>query len=167
MSDKDKDVAATDEVVDIEPIDPVVESIVLNGIDCRVKRIKTRQFLALMRVFTLGLGPALGNIEIDFDDEENMAQDFASLLIVAIPNAVPQFMAFISEVVEPVDEMKSRELREYVMDNPEIEDLIEVVSVVARQEVGDIASLVKKVRSMWKVTAAAYRQKKKGKTTKK
>lgn len=128
----------------------------LNGIPARVRRMKTREFLSLMRVLSAGLGPALGTIRMDFSSPETVARDMAALMVLALPNATEELALFLATIVEPVREADRKGLVAYLHDNPELEDLLEVFERVAVQEKDDLASLAGKAQAMWSRIAPMY-----------
>lgn len=147
--------------IDLEGIVPGEIRVTLNGIECRVKRLKTREFLALMRVLTNGLGPGLGQVDLDFTDGETVARDLSALMMIALPSAVEEFTLFLADVAVPVNPEKNAAVKKYLHDNPEIDELIDVFEAVATQERDDLAGLAGKAQAMWKRVAPLYQ----GKTT--
>lgn len=144
---------------DIEVILPdltVQEPLYVNGVECRVKRLKTLEFLSLMRVLTAGLGPGLGQVRIDFSSPDDVARDMTALLLLALPNASQEFTVFLASIVEPIDGSKAGEVAKYLHGNPDLEPLIDVFERMAVQEKDDLAGLAGKVRAMWKRIADLY-----------
>lgn len=144
---------------DVEAIVPVEMRLTVNGIECRVNRLKTREFLALMRVLTAGLGPGLGQVELDFSDGETVGRDLTALMLLAIPNATAEFSVFLASIVSPVDGGKAGEIAKYMHDNPELDVMIEVFEAMAIQEKDDLAGLLGKARAMWSRVGNLYRPK--------
>lgn len=152
----------TDDVKpDLEAIVPEEMTVVVNGIECRVKRLKTREFLALMRVLTAGLGPNISQVDLDFTDGETVARDLSALMMLALPGATEEFALFLGNVVEPVDSGKNVQVFQYLNDNPDVDVLIDVFEAVATQERDDLAGLAGKAQAMWKRVAPLYQPKKK------
>lgn len=151
----------TDEkIADVEAIVPDEIRVTVDGVDCRVKRLKTREFLSLMRVLTAGLGPGLGAVSIDFTDSESASRDLAALMLLAVPNALPEFTVFLAGVVEPVDGEQAGKVARYLHDNPDLDVMLVVFEAIATQEKDDLSALVGKVQAMWGRLANLYSPKK-------
>lgn len=146
---------------DIEVILPIPGEVTINGLACTVRRLKTREFLALLRVVTSGLGPALGEVDIDFTDGESFGRDMSALMLLAIPNAVDEFALFLTQIVEPKDKGRAGEVSAYLADNPDLDVLLDVFEKVAEQEKDDLAVLAGKTQAIWKRLGNLYRPKSK------
>lgn len=148
-----------EQVADLEAILPVEKEIVIDGIDCRVRRLKTREFLSLVNVLTSGLGPALSEVKLDFSDGDTVAQDMSALMLLAVPNALDEFTMFLRVVVEAKDGRQAGRVATYLMDNPDLDVLLEIFEVIAMQEKDDLAVLAGKAQAMWSRLATLYRPK--------
>jgi len=137
--------AITDQERDLDLIVPPESSVVVAGHECRVKRLKSREFLALVGIVTRGIGPGLANIRLTGDEA---AQQLAGLLVLAIPNAVDEFIGFLMKIVEPVDPTREKDVREALV-NPELELLLDLAGVIALQEKDDLQVLVGKAQAIW------------------
>ena len=146
-------------VEDLEVIVPVEKSFVIDGVDCKVKRLKTREFLGLMRVLTAGLGGALGEVRIDFTDADSVGRDLSALFVLAIPNAVDEMVLFLTQVVVPTDSGQAGRVRKYLDDNPDLDVLLDVFEVIAVQEKDDLSALAGKAQAMWSRLVPLYRAK--------
>lgn len=144
---------------DLTVILPGGGEVTVNGVPCIVRRLKTREFLALLRVLTAGLGPALGEISIDFTDKETVGRDLSALMLLAVPNAADEFAEFLMAIVDAKDPAQSRETALYLKDNPELDVLLEVFEKVAEQEKEDLAALGGKTQAMWSRLGNLYRPK--------
>lgn len=148
---------------DVEAIAPTDGRVTLtidgDPVACRVRRLKTREFLALLRVITNGLGPMLGQVSIDLSDEEAVQRDLSALLLLALPNAVDEFVEFLRTVVEPVDKRRTATVAAYLIENPEIDDLIPVFEQIATQEKDDLIVLAGKAQAMWSRLKTVYAEK--------
>lgn len=120
-------------------------TLTVGGIEARVNRLRSREFLSLMRVLTRGIGTGAKDLKFEGDADAMRAQ-FIGLFIVAVPNAVPEFAQFLLTVVEPIDPSQ-RGLLAREMDNPEIEVMLDVFEIIATQEKDDLSSLVGKARA--------------------
>lgn len=144
------DTTGAAEPEDLEVILPdLSEPVTLGGIQARVRRLKTREFAALLKIITTGLGGALSTIRVDLASPATAARDFGALLMLAVPNAIEEMINFLAVVCEPVDENDRPALAKYLRDNPDIEDLMVVVERVAEQERDEIRMLGGKAQSMW------------------
>jgi len=119
------------------------------GVMVQVNRLKTREFLALMKFLTAGLAPTLGDLDFSQDPEE-MAGEMLGMLIIAVPNAADEFIDFVGAVTVPVGkspEDAAKAKRE--LDNLDPDDLLEIAERVVTQEAPDIQRLMGKVQAMW------------------
>jgi len=140
---------------DLESIVPAPGTIDVDGIPARVRRLKSREFLSLIRVLTLGLGPNIGEFKLDGDEDEVKGQVIA-MFLMAIPEAIDEFGQFMFSIVDPVDPKDGKELAKR-MKNPEVEVLIDLITIVAEQEVNDFQSLVGKAKAALTRIQSVYR----------
>ena len=147
-------------VKDIEAILPDAQDYEIDGIPARVKRLKSREFLALLRVLTNGAGAHFGSMDLSGDAEEVGAK-IAGLAIMAIPNAAEEFTDLLTLVVEAKDRARSGDLAK-ALQNPDIDVLIDVITIIAEQEKDDIASLVGKARAALTKIQSLYAKPKAG-----
>lgn len=150
---------------DIDAIVPETMTVMVDGVECRVNRLKTREFLSLIRVLTAGLGPGLNEVELDFTDGETVARDLSALMILAVPNATAEFTVFLTSVVEPVDGSKQGQVGKYLYDNPDLDVMIDVFEAIAVQEKDDLAALAGKLRGVWGRIGTLYAPKTSKKTS--
>lgn len=146
---------------DLEAILPTPFQVKVDGMNCRVRRLKTREFLALVQVLTSGLGPALGNVKLDFSDDETIARDLSALMLLAIPNAVDEFVFFLTSVVEPVQDADRGKVATYLQDNPDLDVMMEIFEGIAVQEKDDLVVLAGKAQAMWSRVAGLYARQRK------
>lgn len=125
------------------------ETLEIGGIDCRIRRIKTRELLHLMRILTVGLGPALTTVRLDFSSSETVQQDMMGLLILALPNATDETFVFLAGMVEAVNGSEQGSIGAYMHDNPEPDELIDIFEVLLRQEAPELVGLAGKAQAMW------------------
>jgi hypothetical protein len=167
--------AAPGEIDRIDP-DPGAPFDISNGHKYRLQRLKTRQFMRLLRVLTVGAGPMLVQEAFTFatsaqgKDEaareaeaREFAQRFLTLVMLSIPDAEQQTLDFIQSMVLPADfvdevevsnaqaEKNTGLLRQQNADfrNPEIEDTIAVCERIVRQEAKDLYELGNRLARMW------------------
>lgn len=148
------------ETEDIETIFPFPKRLEINGVDCAVRRLKTREFLSLVNVMTTGLSGSLSEITIDLTDPEAVATDISALMMLAIPRAVDEFSVFLRQIVDPIDPAKAAVVGAYLMDNPDVDVMLDVFEIVATQEQDDLVTLVGKAQAMWSRVAPLYARRK-------
>lgn len=141
---------------DLDVILPVGGVVVVDGIDARVRRLKTREFLSLIRVLTTGMGPAIGKISLTPDDPEKLQGELVGLFLVAVPNAIDEFAEFLLSIVEAVNPSDQPKLLK-AMVNPEAEVLLDVLTVLAEQEKDDLSVLAGKGRAAIARIQTVYR----------
>ena len=127
----------------ILPVDGIVE---VDGIRARVKRLKTREFLGLLRVITTGMGPAMAQVKLTADDPDQLQAEMMGLFLVAVPNAIDEFSAFMVTIVEAETPKNQPQLLK-AMDNPDPGVLLDVLTIMAEQEKDDLAVLAGKARA--------------------
>lgn len=151
---------AEEQIVDIDAIAPDASGkFVVGTFEVRVRRLKTREFLALMKVLTSGLGGGLAQVRIDFSTPEHTANDFAALMLLAVPNAVEEFAVFLATVVEPVNPDERAAVARYLHDNPELDEMLSIFEAIAVQEREDLSMLAGKAQAMWTRIAPLYTRK--------
>lgn len=158
------DAPADEDVDDLEAIHPDVVRVTIDGQVCKIHRLKTREFLELMRILTNGLGPNIGNVRLSFDDPDAIGSEMMALMFMAIPNASQEFAVFLADIVEPVDGEQKGKVAAYLHDNPELDEMLEIFEAVARQEKDDLSALLGKARAMWSRLSDLYTPKKTSQT---
>lgn len=141
---------------DLEEIVPVEKTITVIGRTCRVRRLKTLEFIALIRVLTSGLGSTLSTVSIDFSNDETVAQDLSALMLLALPNATEEFALLLRQMVEPVEQADKAVVAEYLLDNPDLDVLIDVFEAIATQEKDDLSMLAGKLQAAWSRVVPLY-----------
>lgn len=154
---------------DLEVIAPEPGGVITIGrnspegpVDVRVNRLRTIEFLALMRALAAGAGPALAEMDFSDDNEEAIGQ-IVALCLMAIPEAGTLFVDFIDKVTVPAvptTDGKARERVHREVRNPELEDTLAIIEMVAIQEIDDIQGLVGKAQAMWGRLVTMYQKKK-------
>jgi hypothetical protein len=134
-----------EELPDLEVILPPPGTCVLDGMECRVKPLKTREFFAVMGIITTGLGGgALQDMSAENADE--LRGEIVGAVLVALPVAVEPFLALVKDITEPVRKEDAVALRQY-LDNPAPEDLLVVIDCVIDNEKDNVWSLVGKAKA--------------------
>lgn len=149
---------------------PVVSTIVVKTtegpVECRVKRLKTREILILLRVLTTAFGTgAVSQLKLNQESPEAMAADAAALMMVALPEAGTEFVHFVSHVVEPIDEDKAEAVYTELV-NPEADVILDAFEVIAVQEKDNLFELMGKVKSLWARISDLYATQKPNKAKK-
>lgn len=169
-TDKDKAgaVEETPEVLDKEmermvpgPTDPVT---LTDGTKVHIRPMKMRELFAAFKIITRGAAMSMGALSLDTltADQDAFAETMIALLINAVPEAdqeVAEFLRISVDPVAPKDGWDSKEdqikaeihLDELLLQNPEIEDFIDVLSTIIYRESRDIERLGKKVSSAVKM----------------
>jgi hypothetical protein len=133
-------------VRDIEEILPDEATVTISGIQCRVERIKTRGLAMFMRVIGASVGTRITSLNISSDPNE-AAKELIGILMIAIPNAIDNTLAFVKMVVKPINEDDAKALDAALFD-PEPEELLDVIMVIVEQEKGNFAALWGKARTL-------------------
>jgi hypothetical protein len=152
---------------ELDRIDPQpVEVKMSTGFTLEVVRMQTRQFFRLLRVLTHGVGPALTQTQLNFQgDPEEFGTKLLMLVVMAIPDAEQETIAFLSAMCRPagvVDKQASQltkqesEANKELWDrfgtelhNPGLEDTLDLIDVIVRQEAPELQALGKKLQRMF------------------
>ena len=134
------------ETPDLEEILPSEEELTIEGMPVVVKRLKSREFFALLKIITNGLGQNISQFSLSMDDEEEMKSTVVAMAVLAIPNALEEFVDFMREIVAAKHVIDQHKVYA-ALENPEIEDSINVITVIIAQEAGDFVSLVGKAKA--------------------
>lgn len=138
--------AVEEQTPDLDVILPSGGRIEVDGIKAEVGRLKSREFLLLMRVLTAGLGEGIRHIRLSPDDEDELESELIALFMLAIPNAIEEFGEFLMAIVEPVESKDDLKLR-VAMQNPDPEVLIDIFGIMVEQEKDDLSALLGKGRA--------------------
>ena len=155
---------ADSEVDRIDP-EPVIVKL-STGYEVGIQRLKTRQFFRLLKVLTRGVGPAVVQSGLDFGkDPETFGQSLLAMTLMAIPEAEQQFIEFLTSMCTPVDlheaSGRARLSKQQTEDNqaaigdmmeelnnPELEDLLDLAEAIVKREAPEIQALGKRVASL-------------------
>jgi hypothetical protein len=151
---------------EIDRLDPELRTVKLStGYEVGIQRLKTRQFFRLLKVLTRGVGPAVVQTGLDFrDDPEGFGQKLLAMTLMAIPEAEQQFIEFLQSMCKPVglheadgrrlskqeQEDNSAAITEMVeeLNNPELEDLLDLAEAIVKAEAPEIQALGKRVAGL-------------------
>jgi hypothetical protein len=158
---------APEQSSELDVLDPVPSQLKLsNGAVVEFSDLKTRQFFRLMRIVTRGAGPLLMEAKLDPSEPgEVFVGKLVALVVFAIPEAEDEALEFIRSMVRPSgliedrrvagpdkdrnDELTSRVDR--ALDNPELEDLVNLVEAIVRRAAPDVQSLGKRLQKMFQL----------------
>lgn len=148
---------------DFDVIVPPVGNVVVAGHECRVRRLKTLEVMALLRVVTAGIGDGIGSMDFS-GDREAMGPQLVALLVMSIPAAPQEMVTFVRRVVEPAGDLTEAQRKTFdaELGNPELEVLMSIVGKIVEQEKDDMSELLGKVEGMAKHLSALYQTGKKG-----
>ncbi len=152
---------------------PESEQVKLSGdVVAEIQDLKLRQFLAMLRIITRGSLPML--VDGSFfssaqDDPEDFAKRLLSVLVLSIPDAEDETVAFLQSLVKPAGLIEGRRLDKHdverntlliaqldaIMQNPELDDMVTILEVVIRREAADIQALGKRLARMFQVAVKA------------
>jgi hypothetical protein len=153
---------------ELDRIDPQPEVFKFStGFEVEVVRMRTRQFFRLLRVLTHGAGPALQN-GLDFSaDAPAFASRLLTLVIMSIPDAESEALAYLASMCRPAGlsgkQASQRTKQETANDealftqfgeelhNPDLDDTVDLIEVIIRQEAPELQALGKKLERMFKL----------------
>ena len=154
---------------ELDRIDPQPETCKLvSGLEVEVVRMRTRQFFRLLRVLTHGAGAALTQSQLSFAGEgEEFAQKLLMLVLMSIPDAEQEAVNFLASMCRPVavvdkpaSELTKQEKESNdtlwarfneELHNPELDDTIDLIEVIVRQEAPELQALGKKLQRTFAV----------------
>jgi hypothetical protein len=149
---------------ELDRIDPQPTEVKLStGFTVEVVRMRTRQFFRLLRVLTHGAGPALTQAQLNFSgDAGEFGAKLLTLVVMSIPDAEQEAIGFLASMSRPVgitdkpqaqltkqeDEANKAAWTRFneELHNPELEDLLDLIEVIVRQEAPELQALGKKLR---------------------
>lgn len=152
---------------ELDRIDPEPVTVTLStGYVVLIQRLKTRQFFRLLKVLTRGVGPAVVQSGLDFGkDPEAFGQSLLAMTLMAIPEAEQQFIEFLTSMCSPVgmheasgrarlSKQQTEDNQAAIADmleelnNPELEDLLDLAEAIVAREAPEIQALGKRVASL-------------------
>lgn len=133
---------------DLETIVPFQPPLDVEGIACRVRRMRTREALGLARIFGSGIGAGIMDlVEFEGKDDDEIAGQILALLLMVVPSAEEETVAFVSSIVVPVNDADAGRLRD-VMNNPAVPTLLSVLGHVIDQEGEEFITIVGEARAI-------------------
>jgi hypothetical protein len=135
-----------------------------DGTYVEIQELKTIQLLRLLKIVTRGGGSMFLELDIDFgDDPETFGGKLVALVLMSVPEAEDETLAFLRAMVRPVGLIEGRSLSKddqarndalwasvgTALVNPPIEDTIDIVEAIVRRVAPDVQSLGKRLRHLW------------------
>jgi len=154
---------------ELDRLDPEPAIVTLtSGFVLEIVRLRTRQFFRLLRVLTHGAGPAMMRAGLDFKDNPGeFASKLVVLVVMSIPDAESEAVAFLQSMCKPaglVDKPESQLSKPQAAENkalwdkfnealfnPPLEDTIDLIEAVVRQEAPELQALGKRLEGMLKL----------------
>lgn len=157
-SDEGTPITALPEPSDIERLlaDPKGPFTLSSGTPVVIRPLKLREFLKLLRIITRGSASMLSSLSLDFDDVDKFVQTLVAMALFAVPEAEEETLDFVQAMLDPAglgvspeadNVLRSRLFLE--LDNPEMEDVINIIGAVIASEGADLHALGKKTAAMW------------------
>lgn len=159
--------AAEESELDRLDPEPVIVKLT-SGFGLEIVRLRTRQFFRLLRVLTHGAGPAMMRAGLDFKDNPGeFASKLVVLVVMSIPDAESEAVAFLQSMCKPTgltDKPESQLTKQQAENNkalweqfntelfnPPLEDTIDLIEAIVRQEAPELQALGKRLESMLKL----------------
>ena len=149
-----------DESERLEPI-PTGPITLESGTEVEVVPLRLRETMKLLKIVTRGAGSVLEQLmgELDMEDPAAFAQTLGALVIMSIPEAEDEAVAFIQAMVAPANEtslttqekITARQSLAQELSNPDLNDTISIIERVIRRESEDIRNLGKRIGAAFKV----------------
>lgn len=129
-----------------------------SGSTVRIRPMKLREFLKMLRIITRGGSAIMSTMDLNFEDTDDFVQSLLAVVMFSIPEAEQETVDFITAMCEPdrltgnaKDDAYARQMLALELDNPELEDMTNVLAVIVRSEGRDLQALGKRLRTMFDV----------------
>lgn len=138
------------------------------GFTVEVVRMRTRQFFRLLRILTHGAGPAMMQAGLNFNAEgREFVTQLLTLVVMSIPDAETEAVQFLASMCKPAGlieregatlnkqeseanaELWKRHGEE--LHNPDLEDTIDLIELIIRQEAPELQALGKKLEKTFRL----------------
>jgi hypothetical protein len=144
------------------------------GLAVEIVRLRTRQFFRLLKVLTHGAGPAVVQAGLDFSaGAEQFATQLLTLVAMSIPDAEQEAIAFLQSMCKPAgladkpklskqEQQDNDELWEQFnkdLFNPELDDTIDLIEIIVKNEAPELQALGKKLQRMLQLFRATGQDK--------
>ena len=152
---------------ELDALDSVPEQLTLStGTVVEFNHLKARQFFKMLRILTHATKGMIGQLDQLFSGSgAEAAAKFAALLVFSIPDAEDETIEFLFSMVRPAGlrvasggrslEKSEVEFNQKLWDdmandinNPELEDLIDLVDTIVKREAEDLTALGKKLQKL-------------------
>ena len=153
---------------ELDALDPVSETFTLSsGTVVRLERMRTRQLLKLLKIITTGGASLMSQMDFDYKDSGQFVGQLVGLVMFSIPEAENEAIEFIQAMVIPAalsgGDTKQERLRDQEtwfalrreLDNPPLEDLLNIIERIVKTEGPDIQGLGKRLGSMLEIARRA------------
>ncbi|WNN95011.1 tail assembly chaperone [Microbacterium phage Magritte] len=135
----------------------------VSGLEVKILRLRTKALLALLRILLRGTSDILFSGKLDPNDE-GFQQQLMFAVLFSIPEGPEETLDFLRAMVEPAqlrqtgritkgDESWNEDLWNQLADeleDPDIEDLLDIVVAIVRSEAPHIQALGKKLTGLVK-----------------
>lgn len=128
-----------------------------SGTEVKVSQLRLREFLRLLRIVTRGASINMAGMRANFESPEDFVQTFVAMVLFAVPEAEYETVEFLQTICVPADsgpDKRSKEAAELALrdelDNPELEDVINIITAVVASEARDLQALGKRLTAMFK-----------------
>ena len=157
-------------MAELDALDPVPEQCKLtSGTVVVLQDLRARQFFKLLRIVTHGAMPLIQDgslLRLDGDmDVNEFGGRLLSLMLLSIPDAEEETIAFVQSMCEPYGLITGRKLNKQdserntvlwdtlqaELENPELDDLVTIVEAIIRREADDLQALGKRLIAMFKL----------------
>lgn len=138
------------------------------GFTVEVVRMRTRQFFRLLRILTHGAGPAMMQAGLNFNAEgREFVTQLLTLVVMSIPDAETEAVQFLASMCKPAGliEREGATLNKQEneanaalwkqhgeeLHNPDLEDTIDLIELIVRQEAPELQALGKKLEKTFRL----------------
>ncbi len=136
------------------------------GMTVTLRPLMTRELFALLRVVTAGIGPQIAAQRLNPDEDEDVfLAKFAGMVLMSLPNAEDEVMAFLRQVVTPtavitdgrldkaIETRNARLVRDLdvLLYNPDPDDTITIIEQLAAAEAGNVRALGKRLAGIFRL----------------
>lgn len=164
-SGEPKAAEGADEVSELDALlpEPSEEFTLSNGSKVHLRSLKMRELLKLLRIITRGGAQLLPTLRFNGTTPEQFAIQFITVVSFAIPEAEDFAVDFVRAIVEPADlqdgdsdgvkKFNQQQVEEvwFYLDNPELDDLLQVIERLVHREKNNLQSLGKRLQTMFRL----------------
>ncbi len=166
------------EIIQSDPTEPFALS---NGVQVVVQRIRVRETLILLKILTRGAGDVLAQMRFNLNmDPDEFVGIFLGSVLFSIPESEDETVEFLNRIVKPkhyIDKPTTPQELEAnatmtmqiaeTLDNPELDDFVEIMERLIRIEGPHILALGKRIAALLQAQGLNLAAKGKNKTGKK